>query len=244
MSSFNRIINVYDSDDENVDTAVLEFERALNRSFENDLADIRKPSFPILFTPISDSNTSASEDQHFLECHICLESRPQHHFHLFECGHGVCKVEKNCKNYDFDHCVICKRPRNIEDEVAKFSAFEEEEKQKASEKMFQDEMQKVLELSMASMKEDCSVPLIDEKKYEDDLKSAIILSMRCENNQVTEYYDEGYVSSDSTITDKDDKEEEDGYLSEGSSVTLDETASIETMIDWNVLVPRKRQRRV
>ena len=65
--------------------------------------------------------------------------------------------------------------------------------------------------------------------------------MRCENNQVTEDYDEGYVSSDSTIT---HKEEEEGYLSDGSSVTLDETASIETMIDWNVLVPRKRQRRV
>ena len=44
--------------------------------------------------------------------------------------------------------------------MAKFSFFEEEEKRKARERVFEDEVQRVLELSVAS---EC----FDEKKYEE-----------------------------------------------------------------------------
>lgn len=205
MSSLNRPINLtYDSDDDNVDTAVLEFERFLHRSFENDTAHMPNAvSFPLMLTPVTAASTSEGEAS--MVCPVCLETRPSNHFYLFQCGHGVCKIEDFCKKYDLEHCAVCKRPRNIEDEVAKFSVFEEEEKRKTLERVF-----------------------------EEELKEAIMLSLKCDNEASTIDCDEGYVSSDSTITEE----------AEGSTVTLDENDSIATMTEWNVLVPRKKQRRV
>ena len=228
MSSRSRPIDLaYDSDDNNVDTAVLEFERFLQTSFKNDTTDMNKPSFPLMLTPIMAS--SSSEEEGKMACPICFETRPKNHFYLFECGHGVCKIEDICKKYDLETCAICKRPRNIEDEVAKFSVFEEEEKRKARERVFEDEVQRVLELSVAS---EC----FDEKKYEEEIRTSILFSMKCEQKAAADEIDEGYVSSDSTITG--------GYDSDGSTITLDDKASIATMTEWNILVPRKKQRRL
>jgi len=242
----------YDSDDDNVDTAVLEFDQFLNRSFENDVAGVPKGSFPILLSPVREP--TCSEDEAVLECPICLEQRPKFQFHLFACGHGVCKMNDFCQKYDFEHCAICKKARNVEDEVTKFSISEEEERLK-NEKLFEDELQRAIEMSKLSEKaeeEDLSsnntVQRKEEESFEEDLKQAMLLSLQTVIHS-NEEEDEGYLSSDSTITEynEDKKEEHDeGYDSEttiASTVTLDEDASVATMTEWTVLSPRKKQRR-
>lgn len=241
----------YDSDDDNVDTAVLEFDQFLNRSFENDVAGVPKGSFPILLSPVREP--TCSEDEAVLECPICLEQRPKFQFHLFACGHGVCKMNDFCQKYDFEHCAICKKARNVEEEVTKFSLSEEEERLK-NEKLFEDELQRAIEMSKLSEKagEDLSsnntVQRKEEESFEEHLKQAMLLSLQTGIHS-NEEEDEGYLSSDSTITEynEDKKEEHDeGYDSEttiASTVTLDEQASIATMTEWTVLNPRKKQRR-
>ena len=99
----------------------------LSESFSNDSYPFKYP-FHIKFSPIREAVDSWDNMDMF--CPICLEFRPRYQFHEFECGHGVCKIEDVCKNYNFDHCIQCKFhfSRNIEKEAINDSIETEKKK--------------------------------------------------------------------------------------------------------------------
>ena len=106
-----------------------------------------KYPFHIKFSPIREAVDSWDNMDMF--CPICLEFRPRYQFHEFECGHGVCKIEDVCKNYNFDHCIQCKFhfSRNIEKEAINDSIETEKKRNKEIEENFYKDLQIAIEMS-------------------------------------------------------------------------------------------------